>query len=100
MSYKMLIRRVAESQLREAYEWYESRRYSLGAEFLLSFEATLSLISKEPGLFGKRYKDVRCALTPRFPYGIFYFLDGEKIVVTAVFHLSRNPRLWKNSPSG
>lgn len=95
MAFNMLIRPRAESQLREAYDWYESKRYGLGSEFLLSVEATFSLISKEPAMFTKRYQEVRCALTARFPYGIFYFVEDDKIVVIAVFHLSRDPRLWK-----
>ncbi len=96
MSYRLIIRKRAGLHLYDTYEWYEQKRASLGSEFLLSVEAALNAIQQNPYLFSVRFKNVRCALTPRFPYGIFYIIDGDKIIVISVFHLSRNPKLWKS----
>ena len=30
----------------------------------------------------------------RFPYGLIYGLEKDKIIVVAVAHLHRNPRHW------
>ncbi len=95
MSYRLIIRKRAEKHLSEAYTWYENQRAGLGAEFFLCVEAKLQVITANPFLCQVRHKNIRCALVARFPYGIFYFIDGQKIVVVAVFHLSRNPRLWQ-----
>ena len=96
MAFSLIIRQKAETHLIEAFDWYEKKRSSLGSEFLLSVEATLNAIQQNPNLFSVRFKDIHCALIPRFPYGIFYFIDEDKIIVIALFHLSRNPKLWKS----
>lgn len=96
MSYRLIIRKRAEKHFAEIYDWYEKQRSGLGDEFLLCAEAALLMIQKNPFLFQVKYKIIRCALTPRFPYGIFYLIDENKIIVISVFHLSRNPKLWKS----
>ena len=32
----------------------------------------------------------------RFPYGVFYLSENEKIVVIACFHASRDPKQWQD----
>ncbi len=32
----------------------------------------------------------------RFPYGVFYLTEGERIVVIACFHASRRPKPWQD----
>lgn len=95
MSFSLIIRKRAEGHIAGAFDWYEQQRPQLGSEFLLSVEAALHLIGTSPHLFQTRYKNIRIALTARFPYGIFYFIEENRIVVIAVFHLSRNPKLWR-----
>jgi plasmid stabilization system protein ParE len=31
----------------------------------------------------------------RFPYSVFYRVEADRIVVLAVFHGRRNPRIWQ-----
>ena len=95
MSYSLIIRKRAEKHIADAYTWYEEQRNDLGEEFLLCVEASLNTIAENPLLFQVKHKNIRCIMTPRFPYGVFYFIDNNTIVVIAVFHLSRNPRLWR-----
>jgi len=95
MTYRLIVRKRAEKHLAEAYAWYENQRAGLGNEWLLCVEARLETVKSNPYLFQVRYKSIRCALVPRFPYGIYYFVDESKIIVMAVFHLSRNPKLWQ-----
>ena len=94
MNYRLIIRKRAENHLTTAFDWYQEQRTGLGSEFLLSIESTLLLIERSPLLFQVRHKNIRAVIIPRFPYGVFYFVDQDKIVVIAVFHLSRNPKLW------
>ena len=95
MNYEVIFRPKAEGHIKEIYDWYELKREGLGEEFLLTFEATIMLIERNPLTFAIKHKKFRCVLTPRFPYGIFYFIDEKTIVVVAVLHLSRNPKNWK-----
>ncbi len=95
MMYQLIIRKKAEKQIHEAFDWYEKQKGKLGEEFLISIESALKIIEKKPGIFQKKHKEIRCKLLLRFPFGVFYFIDGRKIIVVSVFHLSRNPRHWK-----
>lgn len=96
MSYSLLVRKKAEYHLEEAFDWYEKKRIHLGSEFFLSVEAIFNTIQENPHLFPIRHKNIRCALIPRFPYGVFYLVDENKVIVIAIFHLSRNPKLWRD----
>ena len=90
----VLIRPEAEADLDEAYRWYEQQREGLGADFLLCFEEALEQIRLTPEIYPIVYKQVRRGFIQRFPYGLYYLLESNTIVVMAVFHVSRDPRRW------
>ena len=91
----LLLRPEAEADLAEAYEWYEQRRAGLGHSLLLSVEATLASIQENPSLFPVVHRNIRRALIRRFPFGVYYLIEGETVVVLAVFHASRDPKRWQ-----
>jgi len=53
------------------------------------------LLGRNPLQFAVVYKDVRRALTERFPFGIFYIIEKDTIYVLAIIHTSRSPKVWK-----
>jgi plasmid stabilization system protein ParE len=91
---ELIIRPEAEAELGEAFEWYESRVQGLGSEFLLSIDATLAGILRNPLQHALVHKTVRRALLRRFPYEIFFVLGDHHIVILAVLHAKRNPKRW------
>ena len=95
MSNRLIIRQRAEIQITEVFNWYENKQSDLGNDFLISIEDSLTIIEHNPQAFQLKYKHVRAVYIKRFPFGIFYTVEKEKIVVMAVFHLSRNPKLWR-----
>lgn len=95
MSRSLLVRRTAKRHIEEAYRWYERQAPGLGTDFLQAVETTLAQIESMPLLYATVYRDVRRALLPRFPYGVFYFVRTERAVVVAVLHTSRDPALWR-----
>ena|SRR5579859_1120204 len=95
MSRRLVIRPAAESELSEAYQWYETQRQGLGSEFLLSVEAALALIQRNPELHPLIHREIRRALIRRFPFGVFYIVEGGTVHVLAVFHGKRNPKQWQ-----
>ena len=48
-----------------------------------------------PLLFPILENNVRRALSPRFPYGVYFVVGEELISVLAVLHLHRHPDTWK-----
>lgn len=95
MSYTLEIQPEAEAEIQEAHHWYEDRAEGLGEEFLRAVDACLAAIQRHPTAHAVVYRNVRRALVHRFPYGIFYLIEGDMIVVLACFHGSRDPRQWQ-----
>lgn len=91
---RLLFRPEAETDVREAREWYEGQRRGLGRAFREELAATLSTIRARPQLYAEVYAPVRRAPLRRFPYSVFYFEQGEVIEVLAVLSQSRDPRSW------
>ena len=96
MKYDLIVRPEAEAELAKAFDWYEQQVAGLGSRFLLSVDAVISSIRRDPLRYPIIYKNVRRALTLRFPYQIFFTVDDSQIVVIAVFHGMRNPSVWQS----
>lgn len=87
------LRREAERDLEGAAKWYEDQSRGLGHRFLDEVLRTLDAIQGHPRLYPQVHEMVHRAVTHRFPFGVFYLVDGEDIVVVAVMHASRDPAL-------
>ena len=96
MKKALIIRPDAERDLAEAYGWYEARVPGLGSDFLLSIDAALSSIQRTPKMYRIVYENVRRALVRRFPYGIFYMVEEDRIVVLGILHARRDPKTWQD----
>jgi toxin ParE1/3/4 len=80
----------------EAYKWYEERDPGLGAEFMRAVDSCIHQIERHPEMYPVVHKNLRQALTRRFPYSVFYFVEDDTAYVVSVFHASKDPRVWKN----
>lgn len=96
MNYRLLVRSQAKRDLRHSVKWYETQLAGLGREFVVEVDAVLGRISENPSLYQPVYRDVRRAVTHRFPYGIFYRIDQDEIVVFAVVHVYRDVTSWQD----
>jgi plasmid stabilization system protein ParE len=85
----------ARVDLLDARDWYEARRPGWGEVFLRSVEACFERIRRMPGGFQTVHGEVRRAQLRRFPHGIFYWIEGDQIVVFAIWHGRRDPEGWK-----
>jgi len=92
VTYALRISPEAESDLAEAYNWYEARSPGLGLEFLRAVEASLSFVQRHPFAVQEVHGAMRRALVRRFPYG--YLIEDERIVILACRHARRNPQKW------
>ena len=90
------IRPEAEEDLTDAAIWYEEQCVGLGNEFLDRVLSTFKSIAAQPGMYPVVHSRTRRALMHRFPFGIYYCIESDSIVVLAVMHGSRHPRLWKD----
>jgi hypothetical protein len=95
MSHTIVFGSKIEADLIESFDYYEEQVDGLGYEFLLSVEAALYEIERNPLLFQKIYKNKRKANLKRFPFGVFYIVSKETVLILAVIHLTRDPQIWK-----
>ena len=86
--------KAAQTELDQAFEWYETQQKDLGVQFLNEFDAVVRRIISYPESYILIEKTIRRCLVKRFPYGILYGIDVDKIVVIAVAHLHRKPDYW------
>ena len=50
---------------------------------------------RSPDRYPRVHGTVRRGLVRRFPYGVFYVVTDDTIVILAVFHASRDPAGWR-----
>jgi plasmid stabilization system protein ParE len=93
---KIVLRRRAKLDLVDARQWYEERQSGLGAAFRDEVEATLRQIQEHPRIHPRVDEHVRRAALRRFPYGIFYVVEGETVRVIAILHRARSPETWQH----
>ena len=95
MAVRLVLSPETELDIREAYDWYENRRFGLGEEFLSCVDACLQRICRMPELQAKVHQDYRRVLLRRFPYAVFYVYADDVVTVYSVFHTSRDPDKWR-----
>jgi plasmid stabilization system protein ParE len=85
----------AKAEFYDAEEWYADIGLRLSERFVQAVENTVQLIEEFPLHFPVVYRERRRAGVRRFPYGLFYQVEAERIFLIACFHGKRNPPLWQ-----
>ena len=94
MAYQLRLSDESRLDIIDAYSWYELQREGLGKDFELCLEAGLHELTRNPMVSQTKYKEIRIYYIRRFPYGIHYLVERNKISVFGIFHTSRNPNSW------
>lgn len=94
MPLPLVFRRRVGSDLAGGYGWYEEQRTGLGEELLVAVDATFDAIQQFPERFARVRGEVRRAVVDRFPYAVFFRVEPKRLVVLAVLHTARDPKLW------
>lgn len=97
MKRRIIVRPEARAELAEAVAWYRSKSAVVAAGFRAAVRQTIVRIAERPGAFVEILPGVHRALTPQFPYAIFFAEENGSIVVLAIKHQAQDPASW---PSG
>jgi toxin ParE1/3/4 len=89
---KMRYTERSKEDLDIAMAWYEKQRRGLGFEFLDCVEVAIKSIAQSPELYRKYYSQFRGCLVRRFPFIIFYSIEGDEIIVHSVFDSRQDPQ--------
>ena len=95
MARRFIVRPLAEADLEDAARWYEDERAGLAERFLGDVNRTFARIRERPLQFPAVSGDVRRALLHTFQYAVYFRVVDEIVIVLAVLHLRRNPKVWR-----
>lgn len=94
-SYRVENKPIVDSDVVAAFDWYEGEETGLGYKFLDELRETYYRIQDGPLKYQVLRSGVRRALTRRFPFGVYFSIEGEVIVVLAVLHAAQDPAVWQ-----
>jgi plasmid stabilization system protein ParE len=81
----------ADEDIQTAFNRYENFQEGRGAMFMRHLDAALTLMRQHPEIapvYGGRYRRM---LIRDFPYGIFYEVQQQRIIIGAIVDLRQNP---------
>ena len=93
--FSVIFTQVARTEVIEAQDWYEAEATGLGRSFRHAIDLLIERMCSNPLQFPIVFKNVRRALLRRFPYALFFVIEGETLTVVACFHGSRDPMRWQ-----
>ena len=88
---KVVFLLAADMDVQAVYDYLESLNEGLGDSFLTVLEAGTQQIALFPLSCRLHLDDYRRLVLPRFPCGLFYVVESNRIVIHAVMDLRQNP---------
>jgi toxin ParE1/3/4 len=79
-----------------AVSYYAGISRRLAESFIEAVENGIESIVTCPEAWQVVENDVRRHLIKRFPFGIYYGIEGNIVTIYAVMHMSRHPDYWQN----
>ena len=83
-----------EAEFYGAIKHYESCATGVGDEFALEIYVTIQGILARPRAWPLLAPEVRRCLVSRFPFGVLYSIEPDRICILSVMHLHRKPEYW------
>jgi toxin ParE1/3/4 len=93
--YRLISEPPADLDVEAAFEWYENEQPGLGFEFLDELRAAYNSIAGGPLKYQHLRSGIRRALLKRFPFAVYFAIEGNDILVLAVLHAGRDPAEWQ-----
>ncbi len=94
-TYRLVAEPAADLDVEAAFAWYQNERAGLGLEFLDELRVTYGRIVDGPLKYRELRSGIRRTLLRRFPYGVYFSIEGEAVVILAVLHAHRDPAAWQ-----
>ena len=85
------ISRSAEEDLLSGSDFYERQQAGVGGYFLDSLYADIDSLMLYGGMHPKPHGRLHRMLAKRFPFAVYYDLQGDSVTVVAVLDCRQNP---------
>ena len=92
MIFKIKILKLAELEIDNTVDFYESRSKGLGKRFFIYLKSYYKILKTNPEIFEvKKPPFYRELPMSKFPFVIIYEIFENEVLIHSVFHTSRNP---------
>ena len=81
--------------IQRAYMRYEELEEDLGDRFVRQLEAAFKNLENFPFIAPLHFESYRRLVLMKFPYGVFYVVESDRIVVHAVMDLRQDSRILR-----
>ena len=95
MSTPVVVTPDARDDIDDARSWYEAQQLGRGDTFFDELRDHIIVISQNPQQYGLVNRVTRAAPLPNSKFIIYYRVEANQVVVTAVQHASADPRRWQ-----
>lgn len=95
MSRHVSLHELAELELNDAADFYNSRQPGLGPSFILEVQKAVIQISEHPESAQIVRGTARRMTLRRFPYNVIYSLTADTIRILAIASQTRRPFYWR-----
>jgi hypothetical protein len=92
---KIVIQSSALADLADGFDFYERIEPGLGGYFLDSLYSDIDSLQLYAGIHMIQFGKYHRLLSKRFPYGIYYQVKEDTVLVRAVLDLRRDPERIK-----
>jgi toxin ParE1/3/4 len=92
MKYTIRFVHELEDELIALFQWYQNESDGLGERFLDAFYAQVKNLTDNPKIYQRIYKKFRRVLLYKFPFGVYYTIENDTVVVYGCFHTRQNPK--------
>jgi plasmid stabilization system protein ParE len=94
MTYSIILSEIAEREIAAIRDWYDAQPFQYGLDFILTIEDTFARIAYNPNIYPVvLFNKYRRVLVRRFPYAVYFSVEGNVIKISSVFHHSRSPEI-------
>ncbi|MCF3651133.1 type II toxin-antitoxin system RelE/ParE family toxin [Synoicihabitans lomoniglobus] len=82
---------LARDDLAAGFEFYENNAAGISRYFLTHLYQDIESLSTSAGAHRQIHRDFYRALSRKFPFAIYYRLNGDRVLVHAVVDCRRHP---------
>jgi toxin ParE1/3/4 len=90
----------ADADIQAAYEFYEAVQAGRGDLFMRHLDVAFGQLRTFPESAPPFHESYRRLLVHGFPFGIFYSLEGGRIIIFGVMDLRQNPEVIRRRLRG
>ena len=88
---ELVFLRSADLDIERAFDFYEGCQCGRGEIVMRHLDATFGQLPSDPESAPVFHAPHRRLLVSGFPYGVFYALEGGRVIVSGVMDLRRDP---------